>query len=80
MGLFNDVLAVGLVGVVLVAVPVAGAAAGQNASPSAVAKADHVVTLRGTVASSAAKVRVGEIARSTDGVTRVVNELVVKGT
>jgi hyperosmotically inducible periplasmic protein len=41
---------------------------------------DHVVTLRGTVASSAAKVRAGEIARRIDGVTRVVNELVVKGT
>jgi hyperosmotically inducible periplasmic protein len=40
---------------------------------------DHVVTLRGTVASDAAKARAGEIARSIDGVTRVVNEIVVRG-
>ena len=38
---------------------------------------DHVVTLKGTVASNAAKARAEEIARSTDGVTRVVNQLVV---
>jgi hyperosmotically inducible periplasmic protein len=41
---------------------------------------DHVVTLRGTVGSNAAKTRAGEIARGTDGVTRVVNQLVVRGT
>ena len=40
---------------------------------------DHVVTLRGTVASNAAKARAGEIARSTNGVTRVVNQIVVRG-
>src|SRR5579872_6673431 len=40
---------------------------------------DHVVTLRGTVASSAVKERAAEIARSTDGVTRVVNQIVVRG-
>jgi hyperosmotically inducible periplasmic protein len=38
---------------------------------------DHVVTLKGTVASNAAKARAEEIARSTDGVTRVVNQIVV---
>jgi hyperosmotically inducible periplasmic protein len=38
---------------------------------------DHVVTLRGTVASDAAKARAEEMARSTDGVTRVVNQIVV---
>jgi hyperosmotically inducible periplasmic protein len=37
----------------------------------------NVVTLRGTVPSAAAKVRAGEIATRTSGVTRVVNELVV---
>jgi osmotically-inducible protein OsmY len=41
---------------------------------------DRVVTLRGTVGSNAAKARAGEIARSTSGVTRVVNQLVVRGT
>jgi hyperosmotically inducible protein len=41
---------------------------------------DHVVTLRGTVASSAAKARAAAIAGGTEGVTRVVNQLVVKGT
>jgi hyperosmotically inducible periplasmic protein len=40
---------------------------------------NRVVTLRGTVASDAAKARAGEIARSIDGVTRVVNEIVVRG-
>jgi hyperosmotically inducible protein len=39
---------------------------------------NHVVTLRGTVASSAAKARAEEIARSTEGVTRVVNLIVVR--
>lgn len=41
---------------------------------------DHVVTLRGTVASDAAKVRAGDIARRVDGVTRVVNQILVTGT
>ena len=41
---------------------------------------DHVVTLRGTVASNAAKARAAEIAGGTEGVTRVVNQLVVKET
>jgi osmotically-inducible protein OsmY len=40
---------------------------------------DRVVTLRGTVRTQAAKTRAGELAGYTDGVTRVVNELVVKG-
>jgi hyperosmotically inducible protein len=39
---------------------------------------DHVVTLRGTVLSGAGKERAVEIAGGTEGVTRVVNELVVK--
>lgn len=41
---------------------------------------DHVVTLKGTVMSSAAKARAEAIAGGTEGVTRVVNQLVVKGT
>jgi hyperosmotically inducible periplasmic protein len=41
---------------------------------------DDVVTLRGTVGSDAAKARAGEIAGSIEGVTRVVNQLVVRGT
>jgi hyperosmotically inducible periplasmic protein len=40
---------------------------------------DRVVTLKGTVASSAAKARAAVIAGGTEGVTRVVNQLVVKG-
>lgn len=40
--------------------------------------ADHVVTLKGTVASAAAKDRAAAIARGTQGVTRVVNQLVVR--
>ena len=40
---------------------------------------DHVVTLKGTVASNAAKARAGEIARGIGGVTRVVNQIVVRG-
>jgi osmotically-inducible protein OsmY len=40
---------------------------------------DHVVTLRGTVASNAAKARAGEIARSIEGASRVVNQIVVGG-
>ena len=39
---------------------------------------DRVVTLKGTVGSDAAKVRAAEIAGGTEGVTRVVNQLVVK--
>jgi len=39
---------------------------------------DHVVTLRGTVGSDAAKTRAEEIAAATSGVSRVVNELVVR--
>lgn len=39
---------------------------------------DHVVTLRGTVLSGAAKARAEAIARGTERVTRVVNQLVVK--
>jgi hyperosmotically inducible protein len=38
---------------------------------------DRVVTLTGTVRSDAAKVRAAGLARSTEGVTRVVNQLVV---
>jgi hyperosmotically inducible protein len=39
---------------------------------------DHVVTLKGTVGSEAARARAVAIARNTKGVTRVVNQLVVK--
>jgi hyperosmotically inducible protein len=39
---------------------------------------DHVVTLKGTVKSAAGKERAAEIARTTDGVKRIVNELVVQ--
>ena len=39
---------------------------------------DHVVTLKGTVRSDAAKARAVEIARNTEGVMNVVNQLVVK--
>lgn len=39
---------------------------------------DHVVTLKGTVLSEAAKARAEVIASGTEGVTRVINELVVK--
>jgi len=39
---------------------------------------DHVVTLKGVVGSGAAKTQAAEIARGTKGVTRVVNQLVVK--
>jgi hyperosmotically inducible protein len=44
-----------------------------------VATNDRPVTLTGAVASSAAKTRAATIARGTEGVTRVVNQLVVKG-
>ncbi len=39
---------------------------------------DGVITLRGTVPSAAAKTKAEEIAARTEGVSRVVNELVVK--
>ena len=39
---------------------------------------DHVVTLKGTVASKAAKARAESIVRGTVGVTQVINNLVVK--
>ena len=39
---------------------------------------DKVVTLKGTVASKAARTRAAEIARGTEGVKRVVEEIVVK--
>jgi hyperosmotically inducible periplasmic protein len=39
---------------------------------------NHVVTLTGTVRTDAAKARAGAIAHNTAGVTRVVNQLVVK--
>jgi len=38
---------------------------------------NHVVTLKGTVASAAGKARAAEIARTTKGVNRVVNQLIV---
>jgi hyperosmotically inducible protein len=38
---------------------------------------DRVVTLTGPVTSDAAKARAAEIARTTEGVTRVVNQIVV---
>jgi hyperosmotically inducible protein len=40
----------------------------------------HVVTLKGTVGSDAAKARAAAIARGTEGVTRLVNQLVVRET
>jgi osmotically-inducible protein OsmY len=40
---------------------------------------ERVVTLKGTVTSGAAKARAAAIAGGTEGVTRVVNQLVVKG-
>ena len=49
-----------------------------NGSSINVDTADHVVTLSGVVASSAAQARAAEIAKGTEGVTRVVNQLVVK--
>ena len=38
---------------------------------------NHVVTLKGTVATAAGKARAEEIARTTKGVNRVVNQLVI---
>jgi len=40
---------------------------------------DHVVTLKGTVKSDAAKTRAVTIARGTEGVVRVIDQLVVNG-
>ena len=40
---------------------------------------DKVVTLKGTVMSSAGRTRAEEIANGTEGVKRVVNLLVVRG-
>jgi len=48
-----------------------------NGSEVKVDTDSHVVTLRGTVASAAAKSRAEAIASGTEGVTRVVNQLVV---
>lgn len=39
---------------------------------------DHVVTLKGTVPSSAGRERAAGLARNTDGVVRVVNQLEVR--
>jgi hyperosmotically inducible protein len=39
---------------------------------------NHVVTLKGSVASAAGKARAESVAKGTEGVTRVVNQLVVK--
>jgi osmotically-inducible protein OsmY len=39
---------------------------------------DHVVTLSGAVKSGGAKTRAVEIAEGTEGVKRVVNQLIVK--
>jgi len=39
---------------------------------------DHVVTLKGIVRSSAERERAAKLARDTDGVTRVVNQLEVR--
>ena len=41
---------------------------------------DNLVTLKGTVASPAARARALELARATDGVKRVVDQLVVHTT
>jgi len=38
---------------------------------------DHVVTLKGTVASEAGRARAKEIAKTTKGVDRVVDQLVI---
>jgi hyperosmotically inducible protein len=40
--------------------------------------ANHVVTLKGTVKSAAGKARAVQLAQQTDGVTKVVDQLVVK--
>ena len=38
---------------------------------------DHVVTLAGTVPSATARMRAAQLARNTDGVVRVVNQLMI---
>jgi hyperosmotically inducible protein len=38
---------------------------------------DHIVTLKGTVVTSAGRARAGVVARQTEGVRRVVNDLTV---
>ena len=47
-------------------------------SDISVATNNHIVTLKGTVASAAGKARAVEIARTTDGVTKVVDTLKIK--
>ena len=47
-------------------------------SDISVATNNHIVTLKGTVASAAGKARAVEIARTTDGVTRVVDTIKIK--
>jgi len=49
-----------------------------NGSSISVDTTDHVVTLSGAVVSSASKTRAVQIAEGTEGVKRVVNQLVVK--
>ena len=49
-----------------------------NGSSINVDTSDHVVTLSGAVVSGAAKTRAVAIAEGTEGVKRVVNQLVVK--
>jgi osmotically-inducible protein OsmY len=49
-----------------------------NGSSINVDTTDHVVTLSGAVASSAGVARAAEIAEGTEGVKRVINQLVVK--
>src|SRR6185503_10933778 len=49
-----------------------------NGSSINVDTTDHVVTLSGAVLSGAAKTRALEIAEGTEGVKRLVNQLVVK--
>jgi len=38
---------------------------------------DHIVTLKGTVLTSAGRARAGAVARQTEGVRRVVNNLTI---
>jgi hyperosmotically inducible protein len=38
---------------------------------------DHIVTLKGTVLTSAGRARAGVVARQTEGVRRVVNNLII---
>jgi hyperosmotically inducible protein len=38
---------------------------------------DHIVTLKGTVVTSAGRARAGVVARQTEGVRRVVNNLII---